>query len=303
VSYDLYLHPEAFSGDDVRAHFAARRNYQVSETQASYSNEDTGVYFSFYINEKPETLDEDDEEPRPPHIAFNINYFRPHIFGLEAEPELAAFLERFPSRIEDPQTEGMKAYSREDFLHAWNHGNRFGFHAMGRRNEGPPPWSADPAAIEAAWRWNFGRARLQNEKGDGVFVPKICWAQPESGAAPVPCITWTYGAPTVIPEALITHMALVRPKRPSLMKMFGLSSKRADKPEFDIRLIGVESGIRLRGLEPGEATGVRVLTTPRTNTLEIQNLFSEPWPEPKLVIVPPEQVCGADLVELIKGKS
>ena len=28
-------------------------------------------------------------------VSFNLNYFRPHVFSLEAEPELAAFVESF----------------------------------------------------------------------------------------------------------------------------------------------------------------------------------------------------------------
>ena len=32
--------------------------------------------------------------PLGPSVAFNMNYFRPHTFALEAEPEVAAFLAR-----------------------------------------------------------------------------------------------------------------------------------------------------------------------------------------------------------------
>lgn len=293
MSFDLFLYPETFDAGAIRAWFAERPRYQVSGSQAFYTNEDTEVGFSFDF--------EDGADAQGPHLAFNLNYFRPHYFALEAEPEVAAFLQRFPSRIEDPQVEGLGEgpYSREAFLRSWNTGNRFGFTAIGRNSDPPPPWPADPALLEAIWQWNFNRARLQNAKGDNIFVPKVCWAQPSPGAAPAPCITWTHGVATVIPEKLITHLVLVRPKAPSLMKMLGLSKKSAGA-NFDLKLLGAEGGINLRGAERGEASGQPIITTPMKDTLETQSIFTGPWPEPTLVIVPQDQVCGADLVALMK---
>jgi hypothetical protein len=297
VSYDLFIYPKQFDAAAIRDWFGWRDRYETSETQAAYSNDDTGVYFSFDINADPEQYE--DEEPSPPHIAFNLNYYRPHTFGLEAEPEIAAFLKQFDSRIHDPQSEGMAdgPYSREGFLNGWNAGNRFGFQAIGRDSDPPPPWPADPSIIEAIWKWNFHRAALQKTAGDQVFVPRISWFLPLGADAPVAACTWTERVPTMIPEALVTHVALVRQPRQSLMGMIGLS-RSADRPRFELRLAGVKGIAHMPGTDRGEAHGNPVVYTSAIVTPEVQKLFSGAWPPDAASIVATEHVCGADLVSL-----
>lgn len=291
MSYDLFLFPDAFDADAIRAHFAARPNYRVEPHQAWYANEETGVYFAFDILESPEA-EEGDEAMAQPHIAFNVNYFRPHTFGLEAELEVAAFLAAFPGRIHDPQRMGDGPYSREGFLEGWNHGNRFAYSAMAKQGA-PRPIAADPARIEAAWAWNYSRAQLQAEAGESLFVPKIVWVMPSPGAPPEPAVTWTFGVATAIPESLITRVVLVRQQRPSLFRMFA----RNDDPKFEYKLIGIESGIHIRGIERGEIDGRPALFTPITGPLEMQALFSGSWPAHDFKLVSADQVLDADLVD------
>src|SRR5207248_9248706 len=78
-------------------------NYELNDAQALYSNEDSGVYFAFEFLQQ----DGDDEEGRDTSllpVSFNLNYFRPHAFGLEAEPELSAFVrsEEHTSELQSP---------------------------------------------------------------------------------------------------------------------------------------------------------------------------------------------------------
>ncbi len=287
MSYDLYLYPDAFDADAIAAWFAGRSHYKDD----LYSNDETGVYFTVHIDENPEQ-GEDSEGPNGPCVAFSINYFRPHTFGLEAELEVAAFLARFPSRINDPQRMGDGPYSREGFLEGWNHGNLTAFKVMAKQGI-PRPASADPVRIEAAWAWNYSRAQLQAEAGEGLFVPKIVWVLPTPGAAPEPAITWTFGVATIIPESLITRVVVVRQERPKLLKMF---ARNAD-PKFEYKLINVESGIRIAGIERGQIDGRPALFTPGTGPLEMQALFSSVWPAPTFKLIAPDQVLDADLVE------
>jgi hypothetical protein len=298
VSYDLFITPKQFNAPAIIEWFGWRDHYETSETQARYSNDDTGVYFSFDINAEPEQ--EEGEAPRPPHIAFNLNFYRPHIFALEAEPEVDAFLKAFDCTIEDPQADGAGdgRYSRESFLRGWNTGNRFGFQAIGSRSDAPPPWPADPALIEAVWRWNYGRAALQKTAGDQVFVPRISWFLPAGGDAPVPACTWTDRVPTMIPETLVSHIALVRQPKQGLMGMLGLS--RSDRPKFELKLAGVKGVAHMPGMDRGEAHGQPVFYTPLVQTTEINRLFSGAWQPDAATIIPTEHVCGADLVALIK---
>ena len=295
MSYDLFLFPDAFNADAIRAHFAARPNYRVEPHQAWYANAETGVYFGFDILERPQA-EEGDEAMAQPHIAFNVNYFRPRSFVLEAELEVAAFLASFPSRIDDPQRMGDGPYSREGFLEGWDYGNQAAVRAMSEQGV-PRPAAADPARIEEVWAWNYSRAQLQAEAGESLFVPKIVWLTPGEGQDPEPAITWTFGVATIIPESLITRIVLVRQERPKLLKMFA----RNPVPAFEYKLIGVEGGIRIAGLERGEIDGRPALFTPATGPLEMQAMFSGVWSKPEFKLLAPEVVLCSDLVALGGG--
>jgi hypothetical protein len=290
VSYDLYIRPDTFDADAIRDWFMARPNYQAEDEQVTYANPETGLYFTFHIDDTAEPA-EDHEGPGGPSVAFNMNYFRPHTFALEAEPEVAAFLARFPSSIDDPQHRDDGPYTRDGFLEGWNHGNRSTFTIMAKQGL-PRPHAADPARIEAAWAWNYSRAQLQAEAGENLFVPKIVWLQPSADADPEPAITWTFGVATIIPESLITRVVLVRQQRPKLLKMFA----RNLDPEFEYKLLGVESGIRIAGIERGEIDGRPALFTPATGTLEMQALFSGVWSKPQFQLLQPDAIFGADLL-------
>src|SRR5580658_8884848 len=92
MSYDLLFKPRnglLDQGDLVR-YFSHRHNYKVDGAQAIYGNEDTGVYFQFDLQTASEASDTEDYP-----VAFNINYFRPSYFILEAEMEVSAFVRTF----------------------------------------------------------------------------------------------------------------------------------------------------------------------------------------------------------------
>jgi hypothetical protein len=106
VSYDLFFRSnpagKPINENTFREYFFNRPHYQIeNRTQAWYSNEDTGVYFAFELSGPAE---EQDGEPRD--ASFNLNYYRPHIFGMEAEPEVSGFVATFEPVIMDPQMEG-----------------------------------------------------------------------------------------------------------------------------------------------------------------------------------------------------
>jgi hypothetical protein len=161
MSYDLIL--EAGKGKRLdkklfSAHFKSRRWYQVGGGQAVYQNEDTGVYFIF-------------DEPADSAVAFNLNYYRPHSFGLEAAMELEAFAEAFNAIATDESGEPAP-FNREAFLQAWNDGNRFGYRAMVKEQDKPPhTWPSK--RIREVWEWNYARPSEEEQETATVFVPGI----------------------------------------------------------------------------------------------------------------------------------
>lgn len=223
MSYDLFFrtrtgHPP-LTAEAFQAWFQERPHYTVSGGEAVYANESTGVSFTFNFASEDELEGvegdegaEDSDEPVPDlHAAFNLNYLRPRFFALEAEPELAAFVEHFELEVEDPQTNGMGSgpYSREAFLRGWNTGNAFAARAILQQegnapNERPPTLPAEQ--LERLWRWNHARAGLQKELGEGVFVPRISLAL-EQGRL-VTYAVWGDAIPIALPQ--VERVVLVR---------------------------------------------------------------------------------------------
>lgn len=196
MSYDLYLKPKngAFSADDLVRYFSGRKHYTVEDGQAWYSNEDTGVYFVFEMNEP----DEDDQGGGHYPVLFNMNFFRPSYFVNEAEPELSSFVAQFEMEADDPQNEGMGCgdYDREKFVSGWLHGNDFGYRAL--LGENPEVETLPADTLRRMWAWNFNRAALQDSITDDVFVPRIVLAS-HKGATVTACV-WPDAIPTLVPE-------------------------------------------------------------------------------------------------------
>jgi hypothetical protein len=188
MSYDLML--MAGSGKEIdqkgfRNYFKDRTNYQSAEGQAVYQNEDTGVYFIF-------------DEPEEGVVAFNLNYFRSHVFGLEAALELEQFVQAFGATVGDPQGEMGEdgVFTVAGFLKGWNQGNAFAYRAMlQERSEPVSTWPSE--RIQQVWEWNYSRSAVQEQLGDDIFVPSIFAAQVDGQLLDV--AIWPPGCPILLP--------------------------------------------------------------------------------------------------------
>lgn len=183
--------------EGFNAYFSDRPNFELKATQAWYSNEETGVYFSFDYGE-PES--DDAWLPRLP-VSLNVNYFRPHTFGLEAQLELALFVKRFELTVVDPQKSGMGEgeYSQEGFLRGWNAGNEVAYEALVERNPTATYPSLPAAKLEAVWLWNYSVPTRQRNVGDNVFVPRIFFVALPQGP-PLTAAVWGDGIPVLLPD-------------------------------------------------------------------------------------------------------
>ncbi|HYV34427.1 MAG TPA: hypothetical protein VE988_01910 [Gemmataceae bacterium] len=203
MSYDLFFRSRTVDQQlllaDFANYFSYRRFFEIQGAQAWYTNQDSGVYFSFdYLSNSPEEEDEAGEGLLP--VPFNLNYFRPHPFGLEAEPEVQAFVKHFNLTVSDPQTDGMGEgeYSRSGFLRGWNAGNAFAYRAMLSQDQTQRVLSLPSARIETYWRWNCSRAARQDEIGESAFVPGVFFFDVE-GEVRTGAI-WGDGIPILLPE-------------------------------------------------------------------------------------------------------
>jgi len=294
VSYEVFLKPRDARISEAIEWLRRRPHYEAGPYYgAVYRNSETGVGFMAAVTEE--------EFDAPVSIMLRMDVLKPHHFALEVDAEISALLQHFDCGFSlSDDLRPLTDYSRDEFLRAWETLNRdtFARWRFGAVENGEIH-AADPAQVEAVWRWNHGRAALQQEKGRDIFVPKIVWIAPSPGAAPVPTATLHQGLPALIPESLITHLVLARQKPPPPRKIFSLVRNEPPDPEYEFRLVGMESGIRLRGAQRAEINAASVVTTP-AETLETRAMFAGPWDAAQFSIVPPEQVCGSDLIALMR---
>jgi hypothetical protein len=196
MSYDLYFTSPKISIEDFNSYFGGDPRYEINSGQAFYRNEHTGVYFSFDHNSQPP----DDEDAIDHSVAFNINYYRPHFFALEAEPEVRRFIHHFKCNIYDYQNHGMGEgpYSREGFLKGWNHGNDFAYGAILGGDDAPSVVNSKPTEeLEQIWKWNAAKHKREKETEEDIFIPLIMFMAIDGALGSV-CV-WPDGISTLIP--------------------------------------------------------------------------------------------------------
>jgi hypothetical protein len=209
-SLDLYLKP-AVRRHHILQHLAARTHFSVEKDHALYNNPNTGVYFFLRLRCARNVL----FQSNVISAEFEVNYYRPSFFGIEAEREISAFVAAFQPQIHDPQIKGMGEgpYSPEGFLNGWNFGNVFAArNALSRRNVASMP--AD--VLRAAWEWNYHSAE-HDWRNPNLFVPDIMFFRIEGRTSRV--VIWPEGMPALLPS--VDHVLVGR--LVSGAKRFGLA--------------------------------------------------------------------------------
>lgn len=178
MSYDLYFKSTnaSFSLKNFINYFSSRDNYTIlgEGNHAWYENENTGVYFIFDFNSGNEDSDPEDIY-KDYEIAFNLNYLRPHVFGLEAAEEISTFFTTHDLIIGDPQ-DNMGAFCKQEFIEKWNKHNKYAYEAVLTKNDIKEKYCTAPTwLLEKTWKWNYAINNLAQKispNGD-FFIPKI----------------------------------------------------------------------------------------------------------------------------------
>lgn len=288
MGYDLYFRRERQIDEaEWAGYFGARPHYQLNGRQAFYANEDTGVYFSFDL----ERGGQEQPEEEPPAASFSLNYYRPHVFALEAAPEVEVFVQQFNVSIKDPQDQGMGCgpFSREGFLHGWNAGNELTCRAILNSPQKPAIVPTRPMAeLERFWQWNYARAALQEELGQEVFVPKIMWFL--DGAQVLTAVAWADGIAMLIPAVDI--ILAVRQR---------LAPRKLLRRRGDLCLITPDQAEQvLAPLQEGQYPLACRLPTYRQTPQALERFIRSLSPGlGNLQAVPPEMILNAELVEKV----
>ena len=172
MSYSLHLKfRKPVKWSRIVEYMEGRRTCSSNKKTIFCNNEGTGVCFSIHNESKKIWPFQDTIRD----IEFELNYFRPGYFGIEAEIELSALITVFEPEIEDPQIGGMGQgpYSREGFLNGWNLGNEFAIRAVLSQPPDHKIWSLPQSKLHAVWRWNYSKDDRVARAGEDQFVPRI----------------------------------------------------------------------------------------------------------------------------------
>jgi hypothetical protein len=285
MSYDLHFKPRtgAISPEQFVEHFQRRAHFRAEGTQALYENRQTGVYFGFMLNEEPV----DGAVAHYP-ASFNINFFRPSYFVLEAQPEVDAFVRAFDMVVMDPQNDGMGEgeYDSERMVSGWNTGNEFGYKGIlsDPDNRGRV-LSLPTDVLMSAWQWNRGRLDMQSRLGESRFVPGVMMVAiaGQLGTAAV----WPDAIPAAIPQ--VDYLLVPRKK---------LAPRKFLRRVQDIALVRRNDALPLLSRHRATRFSDFLLldydTAPPDVTKYVESL---PPSTEKIDDIPADQVLNRELVE------
>ncbi len=254
MSYDLYFTSPSISLDEFESYFSKNPLYELNNGQAFYQNDATGVYFFFSHGAE----DEDDFDFNV-EASFNLNFYRPHFFSLEAVAEVEQFVSHFNCEIVDPQNDGMdnSLFSLDGFLKGWNAGNHYAVKSIYSKPDSPNNISLMPTKrLEKIWQWNYSIAEKNSIFGERLFVPRIIFMKVNGMIGT--CAVWPDAIPTFLPSVDFLYVPRKNNAPKKLLKKRTedncLIYKR-DFPKFFLDYIVEDSGIEAFKLPNPETPG------------------------------------------------
>jgi len=199
VSHKAYLVPRrgsSVSVSDVRNHLMGRGWYTFHGPHGDYLNSRTGVHFAIDV---PPALEGDLSGSAI--ACMSVDYFRPHVFGLEAEFELAKLVDALDLFVVEPGSPDTapRAHDRDAFLDAWDDGNAAMCDAMLAQEGAAAARHTLPIeSLNRAWRWNLNARSLQDSLGWNGTCPRIEFVEHAGGVATA--VEWPNGLSIVLPE-------------------------------------------------------------------------------------------------------
>jgi hypothetical protein len=182
MSYDLYFYKKKSSNQSEKDIINYLNNCEYlsveeNETQWSYFNEETGVYFGIDLNE-PNTEEEDIEiwdnfsEYENLNFNFTINFIRPNFFGYESFPILEKIIEDLDIYLLNPQDENdpdnphkfEKGYLEKQWI-------RQNEQLIIKNFEEFHVEYYDKEKSDYIWNFSFIRNELQENLEEDIFVP------------------------------------------------------------------------------------------------------------------------------------
>jgi hypothetical protein len=290
MSYDLYLKSRNGTLDRAtfEAHFSQNRLFEVGADEVAYQNEATGAYFSFAWRDIDVGHAQDPEPELTYPIWFNLNFFRPSTFALEAAPHLTGLVRELDLVVFDPQANGMGEgdFSVQGFYAGWNAGNEWAIAKIIEEHGVDEHGGLLPRSeIHRSWHWNLRKAQREaalEQRGIDRFVPTRMYARVDGRVASM--IVWPDGIPF---ESAPTDYVLVI--REELAPRGFLRSK---PDQVLLRWSDLDPVIgRYASVDPDGVVALTFSSVPRDVASFVRRL---PAREPNVRVLSPDRVLDAE---------
>ncbi len=199
----------------IKEFFQHRENYSVNDYQVLYSNEETGVYFTFQFG-GGHGPDAASSGVLP--VYFSLEYSRSHIFILEAETELSDFIQNFNLSVSDLYLKNAEyvAYNQVDLFRGWTAGSETYYQGIERNRLAADYPSLPTKLLEQCWHWNYHLKHLQGELGKEIFIPRVMVVEYQGKLHTA--VVWTDAGPIALPRV---ELVILYRKTGSWLKKHG----------------------------------------------------------------------------------
>ncbi|MDP4093197.1 MAG: hypothetical protein Q8920_07525 [Bacillota bacterium] len=174
-----------------------------------YSNEETGVYFSFYYSKNESRPDFPDNYSYT-GISLSIGCCRPVFFALEAMPVVESVQVDLGFIIQNPleDTKTTVKYSQEELVQAWEKQNQAEIRAKGK--EANLKYLSREMSLDI-WKYSREKEKIQKDLGGKYYVPKIYIIHNKETGELERAISWPEAIPQVIPECEYVIVSRTKP--------------------------------------------------------------------------------------------
>lgn len=220
MSFDLFFYKQK-NRDITQAEIAKYLTDNLTlpnqtGTEWFFANKDTGVYYSFAIEEQTnpdnietyEYLDDFDNTK----FNFNVNFLRPNFFGFESFSFVDRFITDLDLYVLNPQS-GFDSEKplRETFDSLYSNWLETNIRFSREKFDELKLLYYPEERSSALWEYNYHRGEMQDKLGDEYFVAGTFFVgEPGTGRAHT-LATWTQHIPCVLPP--VDYVALFRKRK------------------------------------------------------------------------------------------
>jgi hypothetical protein len=207
MSFDLYFYKHKdnqLTEEGVAEYLTSNLQFNNSESsnQWVYENPETGVYFTIDWNKEFINIEETENfiDFKDLNFSFNINFFRPNYFGLEAFPIIDRLIEALYLYVLNPQndedSDNPIKFEKGDLLASWIRSNSRV--TQSQHKEFNLEYMPEDKS-NYFWWYQFHKIELENHISEDIYIPNLFIIKSIEDSQLYTACAWTTHIPLLLP--------------------------------------------------------------------------------------------------------